>query len=130
MVRSTAAGLRTASEHSGEEGHRINTERASDRNELRHIDTTLERLDPLDPVRGNSEFPRQLSLGELSVPAGRGDGGGDGPMAARVFHSGALRSGEGRFNYRITGFDTKFVSVVASENRRCAGEFWVQHPGH
>ena len=130
MVGSTAWGLRTAPEHSGQEGHRIHIERASDRNELRHIDTTLERLDPLDPVRGNPEFPGQLSLGELSVPAGRRDGGGDGPMAAGIFHSGALRSWKGRFNYRITGFDTKFVSVVASENRRGAGVFWVQHPGH
>ena len=85
-----AAGLRGAFEHSGEEGYGIVVERTGDRNELCHIDPTLERLDPLDPVGRNPELAGELSLGNLSVPSGGRNGGGDGPTAVGIFHDGAL----------------------------------------
>jgi hypothetical protein len=87
--------LRRAPEHSGQQGHRINTERASDRNELRDIDTTFERFDSLDPVGGDLKLSGQLPLGELSVPASRCDGRRNGPMATGILHAGALDPGMG-----------------------------------
>lgn len=90
-----SGALRGAPEHPGEQRHGFDIHGAGDRNELRDIDAPLEGLDPLDPVGRNFELPSQLPLGEPGVPAGRGDCGGDGPVAGGILHSRAFDYGKG-----------------------------------